>query len=240
MAETEGFVDSALIHGALATLSLGGGVDLSAWDRQSLLEITYLLLFRKIGIVPGPGGYRGASGPFERVISQLPALQGRKLPTDRALCSTRAWLTRNPAGLRDAWSGLQSQREFIAWSAISRKLFWLHHVRMHISLFNPEFIPYIAPLLNVDSKELHRINLMSQDESVVCQWVKTNLAGEDAKIAHDAYVVAALIRGRLHEYLSSGSDRHLASHPFRIPIQKRLRPAWASPCTTPKSTSLRQ
>src|ERR1022692_37609 len=61
-----------------------------------------------------------------------------------------------------------------------------------ISLFNPEFIPYIAPLLNVDSKELHRINLMSQDESVVCQWVKTNLAGEDAKIAHDAYVVAAL------------------------------------------------
>ena len=78
MAETEGFVDSALIHGALATLSLGGGVDLSAWDRQSLLEITYLLLFRKIGIVPGPGGYRGASGPFERVISQLPALQVKK------------------------------------------------------------------------------------------------------------------------------------------------------------------
>jgi hypothetical protein len=100
---------------------------------------------------------------------------------------------------------------------------------MHISLFNPEFIPYIAPLLNVDSKELHRINLMSQDESVVCQWVKTNLAGEDAKIAHDAYVVAALIRGRLHEYLSSGSDRHLASHPFRIPIQKRLRPALGEP-----------
>src|ERR1035438_3184453 len=88
LAETEGFVDSALIHGALATLSLGGGVDLSAWDRQSLLESTYLLLFRKIGIVPGPGGYRGASGPFERVISQLPALQGRKLPTERGVGST--------------------------------------------------------------------------------------------------------------------------------------------------------
>lgn len=229
MAGTDGFIDSASIHGAIAALSLRGSNDLGAWERQSLLEATYLLLFTNIGIVPGPGGYRGASGLFEHVVAQLPSLERRKLRTDSALRATKAWLTKNPSALREAWDRLRAEPELPAWSAVSRELFWLHHVRMHISLFNPEFIPHIAPLLGIDSDELRRINRMSQDENVVQRWVKTNLAGDDAKIADSAYVTSALIRGRLHEYIASGSKVHLAGHPLRTSIQRPLRRAEGGP-----------
>ena len=88
---TRGFVDSASIHGALATLSLSGGEILSPWDRQRLQDTTYLLLFRQIGIIPGlPGGYRGASGLFAHVISRLPALESTGIRRESALRATKA------------------------------------------------------------------------------------------------------------------------------------------------------
>jgi len=225
---TEGFIDSASIHGAIATLSRRGH-DLSAWDRQSLLDMTYLLLFSKIGVVPGPGAYRGASGLFGHVISGLPSLEERRFRTEGALHATKSWLARTPFAFRGAWDRLRAQPEFPAWAAVTRELFWSHHVRMHTSLFNPDFTPHIALLLGVSEAELNRINILSENESTVRQWVKTNLAGEDAKLANDAYVAAALIRGRLHEYLASGSNLHLAAHPFRKPIERSLKSGRVEP-----------
>jgi len=221
---TSGFVDSASIHGALAVLSLQGNDRVSAWDRQCLLDTTYVLLFWKIGIVPGPpGGYKGASGLFEHVIARLPTLERADFHREPALRATKAWLTKTPGSLRDAWNRLHAQPEFTEWSNVARELFWLHHVRMNISLFNPEFIPHISTLLGHHPHELERIERMSRDERNVKQWVKTNLKGEDAQIARDAYVAAALIRGRFHEYLAGRNELHLSGHPFRTFVRRPLK-----------------
>jgi len=223
--ETAGFVDSASIHGALAALSLHGSENVSEWDRQCLLDTTYLLLFWKIGIVPGPPGeYKGASGPFEHLISKLPALEAAGFRREPALSATKAWLTKEPGELRDAWKHLHAAPEFAAWATVGRELFWLHHVRMNASLFNPEFIPHISRLLGYELRELKRIERMSQDEHNVRRWVKTNLKGEDARIAWDAYVATALIRGRFHEYVAGRNNLHLSGHPLRRFVQRPLTP----------------
>ena len=219
---TDGFIDSASIHSALAALSLCGR-GLGSWDRETLLDSTYLLLFRKIGMAPGPGAYKGASGLFEHVVSRLPSLEATKFRTDLASSSTKGWLTKNPASFRAAWDRLHAEPEFPQWSAVARDLFWLHHTRMHASLFNPEFTPHIAVLLHVSTADLDRIQRLSREESIVRHWLKTNLAGEDAKLAHDAWVAAALIRGRVHEYVASHSGIHLAGHPFRKPVERPLK-----------------
>jgi hypothetical protein len=185
---TEGFIDSASIHSALAVLSHRGNRDLSSWDRQSLLDSTYLLLFHKIGIVPGPGGYRGASGLFGHVVTRLHSLEEKRFSTRQALISTRAWLTRDPSAFREAWNRLCAEPELPIWAAKQRELFWLHHVRMYVSLFNTEFVPHIASLLEVTADDLHKINLMSQDEHTVLRWVRMRTSDEDAKLADDAWL----------------------------------------------------
>src|ERR1035437_3490496 len=226
-AMTKGFIDSASVHSALAALSRRGDRDLSAWDHQSLIDCTYLLLFHKIGIVPGPGDYRGASGLFEHVVARLHSLEERKFSTTQALRSTRAWLTKSASDIRIAWDRTRAQPEFPVWAATQRELFWLHHVRMHMSLFNPEIVPHIASLLNVSANELQRLNLMSQNERTVGLWARSR--GEDARLANDAWLVAALIRGKVHEYIAAQNGLHLAGHPFRKLIEKPPRSGHGEP-----------
>jgi hypothetical protein len=218
----EGFIDSASIHSALAVLKLGRTRDLSAWERQCLLETTDLLLFHDIGMIPGPGGYRGASGLYTHVISGLPSLEERKFQRDRALRSTKAWLARDRQALGKAWTQLQSQPEFPAWSAMARNLFWVDHVRMHESLFNEEFGPHLAHVLNCSEAELRRLRTASQSEQVVRDWLRKDLANAETRLVNDAYVLSGLIRGRFHEYVASSSGLHLCSHPFRKAIGRDL------------------
>jgi hypothetical protein len=217
-----GFIDSASIHSALAVLKLQRTRDLSAWERQSLLETTYLLLFQDIGVIPGPGSYRGASGLYSYVVSGLPSLEGHQFRRDLALRSTRTWLAKDKEALPKAWNRLQSEPEFPVWSAMSRDLFWVDHVRMHTSLFNEEFIPHISRVLNCSEGDLRAVRARSESEQVVRQWLRTDLSADEATLANDAYVLAALIRGRFHEYVGSGSNLHLCSHPFRKSIGRPL------------------
>src|SRR5712671_1697606 len=112
----KGFVDSASIHSALAVLKLGGTLSLSTWERQCLLEATYLFLFTDIGIIAGLSGYRGASGLLSHVVKEFPSLEENRFSgRDAALRATRRWLTRDEQGVKDAWTQLQSQPEFEAW-----------------------------------------------------------------------------------------------------------------------------
>jgi len=225
----KGFIDSASIHSALAVLQLKRTNHLSAWERQCLLETTYLLLFHDIGVIPGPGGYRGASGLYTHVVSGLPSLEERKFLRGQALRSTKTWLAKGGETLSQAWKQLQSQPEFPLWSDTVRNLFWVDHVRMHGSLFNEEFIPHLARVLNYSEAELKVLQTRSQSEQVVREWVKGDLASDEAMLANDAHILAGLIRGRFHEYLASGSGLHLCSHPFRKIIGRPLATSLAEP-----------
>ena len=90
-----------------------------------------------------------------------------------------------------------------------------------MSLFNAEFVPQIALLLGVGANELQRLNLMSRDEKTVGLWARS--VGDDASLANDAWLAAALIRGKVHEYVATQNGLHLAGHPFRKLIEKPLR-----------------
>jgi len=60
----QGFIDHASISSAIAALRVKDAKNLNSWDRECLTAVTYVLLFRDVGIVPGPGEFRGASGLF--------------------------------------------------------------------------------------------------------------------------------------------------------------------------------
>jgi hypothetical protein len=221
MTQTDGFIDSATIASILAALALSKGS--SEWDRQCLLDGSYLLLFNNIALAPGLGSFRGAAGHLAKVVSTLPFLDPLRFRPRRALASTRAWLTRNPEQLRVAWNRLREDLRYIEWAAVMSRFYWPTHVRMHSSLFSREFIPSIAVVLNCSERELTRLEDAASHEEQVRQWLRTDLASAEAQLAHDAYVVDALIRGRFHEYVAGENRLHMSHHPLREGIARRLR-----------------
>jgi hypothetical protein len=217
---TQGYIDHASISSALAVLSVKDAHRLSMWDRQCLIEATYLLLFSEIGIIPGPSNYRGASGVFSHVISSLPTLTCVRFDKEKALQSTNQWLSKEEDSLRTIWIGVCKQSDFIVWSRLMRELYWIDHVKMFGALFDNKLMQRLPNILNCSIEELQQVQHASKNETTVHQWLKSDLAGDDAKLANDAYLLAILIRGKFHEYLASSENLHLCPHPFRKLIQK--------------------
>ena len=220
MNTTQGLLDSASIHSSLAALSIRNRA--SAWDHQCLLKATYLLLFDSIGMAPGPGTYRGASGPLKLVVEDHPFLGRRAADQHVASRWTLQWLTKRPHELRAVWDEIQSDPDFHSWASVGRELFWLIHVQMHHSLFNAEYVPYIAELLNCSKKELTDIEAASRSTATVKDWIRRDLASADAQLAHSAYIAAALIRGRHHEYAAAQTKTHVFHHPLRHGVGRDL------------------
>jgi hypothetical protein len=217
---TQGFIDSATIHGAIAALSIGETNQISDWDYQSLLSATYLLLFNNIGIIHGPGYYAGASGPYSKVLSGLPFLEGFQFDKTKATRNTQFWLNRYPNALKVAWQSLISDDQFKNWQSNSIELFWIYHFKMFGSLFNEEYIPSISKLINCSEKELYSLHHASEDKKAVLNWLKET--SSESEFARTAWTVSALIRGRFHEYLANSNNTHLISHPFRKFVEREL------------------
>lgn len=220
---TKGFIDSASVHGALAALSLGKKAAWPLWDRQSLLETTYVLLQSETNIVPGPGTYGGASGQFRHVVTGLPGLESKKYQREAAEKLTRIWLGRHRPVLARAWAHGTSHPSFSHWASSSRRLFWFHHVRMHGALFNREFIPPMSQILECSPSDLQRVHELSTNPSTMRTWATSDRLTEDMKLAEQGWLLASLIRGKYHEFLAQNVGIHLLSHPFRQGIECELR-----------------
>jgi hypothetical protein len=236
MSLTHGLIDSATIHSAIALLRLGSDSKaVGTWERQCILDATYLLLFEDMWIAPGSGLFRGASGFLEDVLKKLPSLAKIVFTRDKveeSLQLAKTWAASNPSDVRTAWEMLNSQPEFPIWSVVSRDLFWVDHVQMHDALFNTEFIPQIATLLGSSTEEIEKIRLRSRDKKIVRQWIKSSSAGSEADIAQKAYAADVLLRGRYHEYAATKNGFHLCGHPMRKPVEIPISSTSAEPVYT--------
>ncbi len=221
---TNAFIDSALIHSALAALIAGAPHRCSAWDGGSLLEATYLLMNGSVGMVPGPGPYGGAAGYYGRVVSSFPEIEAQKFDRKIADQLTKAWVNRYPEKLEHAWKQLQGDAQFNEWWPIQREMFWGAHTQMHRALFNPEYIAPISKILGCTEPELQRIHDLSQDVRVVNEWSKKPTASEAVRLATQGWLLSALIRGRYHEFLARKGHLQLIAHRFRAGVGGKAGP----------------
>ncbi len=173
-----------------------------------------------VGIVPGPGGYRGASGHFAEVVRRLPGVEGDPAGRKRALTSTRSWLTRFPEAGRTAWHDLQSHPEFDSWLDTAIQMFWIHHFRMNGSLVTPLLIPAVAHILGCDVKTVRAVEEKSRNEATIQEWLGASPDSEPRLLARQAYAAASLLRGRYHEYFADAEGLHLHRHPHRAGISR--------------------
>lgn len=183
---TKGFIVSSAIHGALTPLALGKKGKWTNWDRENLLQSTYLLLHEDIQVLPPPDQHTGALGLYGEVVKHFPWLNITDRPTGAASRKVKTWLTRNPSAFSAAWYKAQADPNFQDWARIQRELFWLDHARSFKGLFNTEYIPFIYALIGCSEVDLHNIHLLTQNNTWVRRIYKGELKSEDAKIAEQA------------------------------------------------------
>jgi hypothetical protein len=148
-------------------------------------------------------------------------------PFDQSLRTQREaknWANRNPMRLRKALAAIQGTPNSASWVESQIEQFWTYHVKMYGALFNRDFIQPIAKTLDCSPDDLERVHSLSSELKNVLRWRDQKGEDEAAQLAKRAWLVAALIRGKVHEKLAEGLGLQLVPHPFRQEVESRLKP----------------
>lgn len=232
---TTGFIDTASINSAAGLLSMGTDNTWAEWDKQSLFDVTYLLMHSNIKVVPTLDKLRGATSYYGHVLSKFPHLNYFKPDTqNKAKLKTKAWLGRNISKVRGAWEEANKNNEFTLWANVHREQAFVRHVERHGSLFESAFVPYISKVLGYPEDKLRKIDSDSANIDTVARWSKSKRESE-IRLQQDAWMLAGIFRGKYHEYLAREEKLQLLQHPFRQIIKAQLKPGSPQPVTNSES-----
>ena len=232
---TTGFIDTASINSAAGVVSQGRSDAWSEWDKQSLFDVTYLLMHSNIKAVPTMNEPRGATSYYRYVLSTFPQLGYFEPETQKkAKIKTKAWLSRYTSKVAEAWEESTKDKEFTLWANVHREQAFVRHVERHGSLFEPLFIPYIARVLNYPEDKLLRITSDSTNLDTVERWSRAKHQSE-IELQQNAWMLAGMMRGKYHEFLAREEKLQLLQHPFRKGIAAKLKAGNPQPVTNSES-----
>jgi hypothetical protein len=203
--------------------------DRKEWERESAVRITALLLGApRVTMAPAPTALNEIVGPFEQLERGLDSLRLVEMAnpdpsvTNLAMTEVKDWASANPAAVATGLGKLKADPEFASWMDTSASVFWQEHAIQHDGLFELAFLPQIALALDTTEAELFELQKLSQNIDELPELAMRRSAGSPGGVIADAYVVAAILRGRYHDlvnYLSD--DGQLTHHPIRdaIPLE---------------------
>lgn len=219
-------IDSASLYQLLPTLEAGHTRALTAWSWRTSVEVTCALISASnTRIAPAPAAPKGASGNYAILTKALKSVVTHKPPTARnhqlALQRTKNWASANTPRLKECLASLRAdERNYQPWLCWAIRNAWLEHTTRLNGLFNDDFLVYLAKALDLDKKDLVRVQQASTNPVVVQRWIGSQKGG-DFEIARDAYVLAALLRGRYHDAVTELSGGQISHHPIRRGILNR-------------------
>lgn len=237
---TLGVIDSMCTWEVVSTLLRRRVEDRYPWASRTAAAVSYALMTtRHLRVAPAPTIPRAASG-FQTVLNDALASVVNHEPADPqlhkiALDRTKRWVSANPETLRRTYAELtQDEENFRPWCETAFGQALAEHSERLGGLFNPEFIPQLARVLDVGKADLIDAWRLSTNIDKV-RWYSTHREDSDQfRLILDAFVVAALIRGRYHAQVARAAGNQIMQHPMRKAVSLRVRPATRVPITVPK------
>jgi hypothetical protein len=107
---------------------------------------------------------------------------------------------------------------------VSAVVGWQEHSIEHDGLFDLDFLPQIGLALGTSEAELRSLHKLSQNIGALPALAAQRSAGNAGGVMADAYVVAALLRGRYHDSVNRMSHGQLTHHPIRDAIALEVGP----------------
>src|SRR5215217_3971421 len=198
---SEGYIDSASVYEVVEALSYGRPEECAPWAWQgALVTSCALACTENIKVAPNPARPEGASGPYDALLTALGGNLRISQPGEgvvrAAQETTKKWATQQREVIQTAYEQLKGTEAFGKWLDWVLPNVWSEHARRLNGLFDPAFIPQIAPIIGVDKKDLSSILPLSRDLKVVTDYANRRPDEDNFRKMLDAYVVSILIRGR--------------------------------------------
>ncbi len=205
----DSYIDSASIWQVLQTLSRDPS-SLTAWDKEVTFNVTCTLLDSpNLKLSPGPGPAKATPSPYDRVMEALGRARavGLYVPDERTVKGakkrTTVWASRNVAAAREAYRTTTHDPSFAGWLDWSITCAWEENSQRLGAVFNKEFLPQTAKILDCSAGDLTEVWQMSRDPEAVRLYARRKPGGDEAYLLMcGAYVVSALLRGRYHDYVA--------------------------------------
>jgi hypothetical protein len=220
---TRGYIDSASLYAVSMIFRHRRPGDAYEWAWQSALEVTCTLVqIPHIDLAPAPAWEGAASGPYglltDRIAAIVPRAEidaGIRKP---ALGYTRQRVSRAPARIATGYNTLRLEPNFSAWLDEYVAYAWPEHANRLSGLFNPEFVPEISKVLDVDQELLRDLLLQGRDPSRVEYFSRHMPDTDDFRLMKDAFVVSTLMRGIYHDKVAQLGGYQIMHHPLREPV----------------------
>ena len=230
----ECFIDSASAYEVILVLARQRPTDSYRTEWDQALEVTSLLISAdQIKLSPSPRREGAASGAYGTFLNSLKGTISRiDLPdasTKTALRKTKHWANRNVDKLRRVLGSITGAHaspqacDPASWLEAHISHEWKEHVIRHGALFDKDFIPHLAGILEVSIDELERVRIESADPALVAELVKKRPDSDLFRLIRDAYVASSLLRGRYHNFAAEDSKVQILTHPIRDPILRNGR-----------------
>jgi hypothetical protein len=235
-----GYVDSASIWGVIAAMSYSRVEEWPEWTKQSAIEVTHALVNdHYLEIAPGPGSFAGAMGLYDHAMRNLAFMVSDSVPAEGVLkhaeTRLRKWVSRYHASISAAFGRAMADENMEDWLGWAIPNSWVWHSAMLEGLFNQGLVPQLALVLGRSEDELHDAWERSCDLKQVKDWAKRQPDSDDFSLVRDAYVLAALLRGRFHDHFAEAADLQIMHHPFRYSfLPKKSETAIVVPTNTEK------
>lgn len=239
----EGFVDAASAYAGILTLARKSPSDSfrMEWDVALAVTATFISA-NQIKLLPSPRPEGPASGPYGILLKNLgDAVSRITLPgssTTLALRKTKRWAADNAGKISQMLGSFAaSQSDEARWLESNISNVWQEHVLRQRGMFDKDFIPQLAVVLNTSRSELERMWALSADQALVSELVKKRPDSDTFRLVCNAYVASTLLRGRYHNYAARESQVQILSHPIGDAI--RLNPRGAEPIKIESSNTER-
>ncbi len=234
-----GFIDSASIMNVISALTCHKSCkEWGEWEWKSITEVTEVLfLHRLLRIAPGP-----SVPPFGRLEAARSTLYtcydltckqlGRIVEDTRidiriqesAKKVFKDWLLHNVEDAKGAITETKREKGYPHWEQWAIEHAWVDHSYRLNGLFNAEMIDELALVLKVQSNDLRTLWTKTTDLQQVKNWSRGQGLDTDFELARDAFMAAAILRGRFHDFIASQMQWQIMHHPIRqhilIPLSK--------------------
>jgi len=220
---TIGHIDSASLHGVTAALGSKGIDKCPPWTLQSITEVTTALVHApSFEVAPGPGTYAGDYGITSHVMKCMAPVVSHSRPSPgtvrRATNRVKNWVRSRPKSIRKTFEEIRLDESYQPWLDYSIENYFVEHTTTLNGLFDRVFIPELALIFNCPQKYLRDVWRLTRDPKVVQIWSKTHPDNDEFKLSVEAFVVAALLRGRLHDHIAQAAEQHIVHHPIRYKV----------------------
>jgi hypothetical protein len=219
------YVDSSSTYEIVSVFREDQPEDTYEWGWQSALAVTSsIITVPKLTIPSQPRIINKASGPYGQLTKELSnfLVQDRhnnnsdKKYIDNVNSAKRlakSWAARNPEKLRNAYGNIKKDPSYDLWMEGYRTHSWTEHATRLDGLFDPEFVPQISKVLDIETNKISNLWEFSRHPKNLDYLVKRG--GDELQLMEDAHIISGLIRGRYYDHMAKSSGNQILQHPFR-------------------------